>query len=61
MRHYLAMQGMEGKPLGGNFMGRGGLTPYGSGSMLLGGDAGPQGKVGMYCLDLVVGNFVFLF
>lgn len=29
-------------------MGRGGLTPYGGGSMLMGGDAGPQGKVGMY-------------
>ncbi len=48
MRQYLAMQAMEsGKGLGANFMGRGGLTPYGSGSMLLGGgDQGPQGKVG---------------
>jgi hypothetical protein len=48
MRQYLAMQAMEsGKGLGGNFIGRGGLTPYGSGGMLLGGDQGPQGKVGM--------------
>jgi hypothetical protein len=48
MRQYLAMQAMEsGKGLGGNFIGRGGLTPYGGGGMLLGGDQGPQGKVGM--------------
>jgi hypothetical protein len=48
MRNYLAMQAMEsGKGLGGNFIGRGGLTPYGNGGMLLGGDQGPQGKVGM--------------
>jgi hypothetical protein len=47
MRQYLAMQAMEsGKSLGANFMGRGGLNSYG-GSMLLGGDQGPQGKVGM--------------
>lgn len=45
MRQYLAIQAMEGKTLGGNFMGRG-LTPYGSG-MLLAGDQGTQGKVGM--------------
>jgi hypothetical protein len=49
MRQYLAMQAMEsGKSLGGNFMGRGGLTPYGSNAMLMGGDAGPQSKVGTY-------------
>lgn len=48
MRQYLAMQAMEpGKGLGGNFMGRGGFAPYGSGGMLIGGDQGPQGKVGM--------------
>jgi hypothetical protein len=48
MRQYLAMQAMEsGKGSGGNFIGRGGLTPYGGGGMLLGGDQGPQGKVGM--------------
>jgi hypothetical protein len=46
MRQYLAMQSMEpGKAMGGNFLGRGGLTPYGGG-LLLGGDQGPQGKVG---------------
>jgi hypothetical protein len=50
MRQYLAMQDMEsGKTLGGNFMGRSGIAPYGNGAMLLGGDQGPQGKVGM-CL-----------
>ncbi|ROT38981.1 homeo protein [Sodiomyces alkalinus F11] len=37
MRHYLAMQAMEsGKGLGGHFLGRNGLHPYGSGNMLLG-------------------------
>jgi len=47
MRQYLAIQEMEsGKSLGGNFLGRGGLMPYGSGNMLMGGDHGPQGKVG---------------
>lgn len=48
MRQYLAIQAMEsGKSLGGNFLGRGGLSPYGGGSMLMGGDQNPQGKVGM--------------
>jgi hypothetical protein len=48
MRQYLAIQAMEsGKSLGGNFLGRSGLMPYGSGSMMMGGDQGPQGKVGM--------------
>jgi hypothetical protein len=47
MRQYLALQAMEsGKSLGGNFIGRGGLIPYGNGGMLIGGDQGPQGKVG---------------
>ena len=45
MRAYLAMQAMEsGKGLGGAFLGRTGLVPYGS-SMMLGGDQGGQGKV----------------
>lgn len=48
MRNYLAIQAMDsGKPMGGNFLGRSGLMPYGSGSMMMGGDQGPQGKVGM--------------
>lgn len=46
MRNYLAIQAMEsGKPMGGNFLGRSGLMPYGSG-MMMGGDQGSQGKVG---------------
>lgn len=48
MRQYLAIQEMEsGKSLGGNFLGRSGLMPYGSSAMMMGGDAGQQGKVGM--------------
>lgn len=48
MRQYLAIQAMEsGKALGGNFLGRSGLMPYGSGSLMMGGDQGAQGKVGM--------------
>jgi hypothetical protein len=48
MRQYLALQAVEsGKSLGGNFLGRSGLIPYGSGTMLMGPDGGPQGKVGM--------------
>ena len=48
MRQYLAMQAMDsGKSMGGGFMGRGGLSPYGNGSMFLGGDQSVQGKVGM--------------
>lgn len=44
MRAYLAMQAMEsGKGLGGPYMGRTGLMPYGS--MMLGGEQGGQGKV----------------
>ena len=46
MRAYLAMQAMEsGKGLGAAYPGRAGLTPFGHGSMLLGGDQGGQGKV----------------
>jgi hypothetical protein len=49
MRQYLAIQAMEsGKSLGGNFLGRSGLMPYGSGSLMMGGDQGPQGKVGRF-------------
>lgn len=48
MRQYLAHQGIDsGKAMGGNFLGRSGLMPYGSGQMAMGGDQGPQGKVGM--------------
>lgn len=53
MRQYLANQAMEsGKSLGGNFMGRGGMMPYGSGMMM--GDQNPQGKVGMYTLVFII-------
>lgn len=45
MRAYLAMQAMEsGKGLGGSYLGRTGLVPFGHGSMLLG-EQGAQGKV----------------
>ena len=48
MRQYLALQASEtGNSLGGNFLGRSGLMPYGSGSLMMGGDQGGQGKVGM--------------
>jgi hypothetical protein len=53
MRQYLAIQAMEGKSLGGNFLGRSGLMPYGSGSMMMAGDQGPQGKVGMLSVLLI--------
>jgi hypothetical protein len=43
MRQYLVMD--TGEPMGGNFLGRAGLTPYGAGNMIIG-DSGPQGKVG---------------
>jgi len=47
MRQYLALQAMEsGKSMGGNFLGRGGLMPYGNGSMIMGGDPNGPGKVG---------------
>lgn len=46
MRAYLAMQAMEsGKGLGGSYLGRTGLVPFGHGNMMLGGDQGGQGKV----------------
>jgi len=48
MRNYLAMQAMEsGKSLGGNFLGRSSMIPYGNGQMAIGGDPNHQGKVGM--------------
>jgi hypothetical protein len=47
MRQYLAMQALEsGKSLGRNFLGRTGVTAYGGGNLLLGGDQSQQGKVG---------------
>lgn len=53
MRQYLALQTMEsGKGLGMNFIGRGGLTPYGGAGMLMGGETGPQGKVGEYPMPM---------
>ncbi|TAQ86846.1 hypothetical protein B7494_g4820 [Chlorociboria aeruginascens] len=61
VRQYLALQEMEsGKSLGGNFLGRGGLRPYGSGSILMGGDQGPQGKVVIHhlsCRHLAIGSW----
>ncbi|TVY37403.1 Homeobox protein [Lachnellula occidentalis] len=61
MRQYLAIQAMEsGKSLGGNFLGRSGLMPYGSGNMLMSGDQGPQGKVVIHhlsCRSLSVGSW----
>lgn len=40
------MQAMEsGKGLGGAYLGRTGLVPFGHGNMMLGGDQGGQGKV----------------
>lgn len=55
MRQYLALQAAEsGKTVGGNFFGRSGMMPYGGGSMMMGGDQGPQGKVGAYPFQLFV-------
>jgi hypothetical protein len=52
MRQYLALQAIDsGKALGGNFLGRSGLMPYGSGNMMMGGDQGPQGKVGKWIMS----------
>lgn len=49
MRTYLAMQAMEsGKGLGGAYLGRTGLLPFGHGSMLMGGDQSAQSKVCKY-------------
>lgn len=59
MRAYLAMQAMEsGKGLGGPYMGRTGLMPYGS--MMLGGEQGGQGKVLIHhltCRSLSIGKW----
>ncbi|KAI2634018.1 homeobox domain-containing protein [Xylaria nigripes] len=59
MRAYLAMQAMEsGKSLGGPYMGRTGLMPYGS--MMLGGEIGGQGKVLIHhltCRSLSIGKW----
>ncbi|KAI0403705.1 homeobox domain-containing protein [Xylaria palmicola] len=59
MRAYLAMQAIEsGKGLGGPYMGRTGLMPYGS--MMLGGDQGGQGKVLIHhltCRSLSIGKW----
>lgn len=53
MRQYLALQASEqGKSLGGNFLGRSGLMPYGSGSMDMDCDQSPQGKVGEWMMVL---------
>ncbi|KAH9996633.1 homeobox transcription factor [Xylariaceae sp. FL0662B] len=59
MRAYLAMQAMEsGKGLGGPYMGRTGLLPYGS--MMLSGEQGGQGKVLIHhltCRSLSIGKW----
>ncbi|KAI3531554.1 homeobox domain-containing protein [Colletotrichum paranaense] len=61
MRAYLAMQAMEsGKGLGGPFLGRTGLLPYGHNNMLLGGDQNGQGKVLIHhltCRSLSIGKW----
>ncbi|GJN74997.1 homeoprotein [Purpureocillium lilacinum] len=61
MRAYLAMQAMEsGKGLGGSYLGRTGLLPFGHGGMLLGGDQGAQGKVLIHhltCRSLSIGKW----
>jgi hypothetical protein len=61
MRQYLALQAMEsGKSLGGNFLGRSGLMPFGSGSIMIGGDQGPTGKVVIHhlsCRSLSIGSW----
>lgn len=59
MRAYLAMQAMEsGKGIGGPYMGRTGLMPYGS--MMLGGEQAGQGKVVIHhltCRSLSIGKW----
>lgn len=61
MRTYLAMQAAEsGKNLGGAFFGRPGMSPYGPGGMLLGGDQSGQGKVLIHhltCRSLSIGKW----
>lgn len=60
MRAYLAMQAMEtGKGLGGTYLGRTGLMPFGHNGMLLGGESG-QGKVLIHhltCRSLSIGKW----
>ncbi|OAA53858.1 homeoprotein [Cordyceps fumosorosea ARSEF 2679] len=60
MRNYLAMQAMEsGKSLGGSYLGRNGLVPFGHGNMLLGEQAG-TGKVliqHLSCRSLSIGKW----
>lgn len=60
MRAYLAMQAMEsGKSLGGSYLGRTGLAPFGHGNMLLGEQGGP-GKVLIHhltCSSLSIGKW----
>lgn len=60
MRAYLAMQAMEsGKSLGGSYLGRTGLVPFGHGNMLLGEQGGP-GKVLIHhltCRSLSIGKW----
>ncbi|KFA62870.1 hypothetical protein S40285_02237 [Stachybotrys chlorohalonatus IBT 40285] len=61
MRAYLAMQAIEsGKGLGGSYLGRTGLLPFGHGGMLLGGDQAGQGKVLIHhltCRSLSIGKW----
>jgi hypothetical protein len=61
MRTYLAMQAMEsGKGLGGAYLGRTGLLPFGHGGMLLGGDQNGQSKVLIHhltCRSLSIGKW----
>ncbi|EGX97257.1 homeoprotein [Cordyceps militaris CM01] len=60
MRNYLAMQAMEsGKSLGGSYLGRTGLMPFGHGNMMLGEQSGP-GKVLIHhlsCRSLSIGKW----
>jgi len=56
MRQYLAMQAAEtGKGLGGVFLGRSGLLPFGQGGMLMAGDQASQGKV-CKCRDFALSS-----
>ncbi|KAI9791572.1 MAG: hypothetical protein M1833_001493 [Piccolia ochrophora] len=63
MRQYLALQALEsGKSLGRNFLGQsvGPLAAYGSGNMLLGGDANNPSKVVIHhfaCRSLSIGTW----
>jgi len=61
MRQYLAMQAAEtGKGLGGVFLGRSGLLPFGQGNILMAGDQSNQGKVLIHhltCRSLSIGKW----